>query len=289
MVYCRRRVSALLLLVVLSGCANPQSQDLRVMSFNLRYGTAADGDNAWEHRRALLIETIAAFNPDVLGMQECLARQAEFLQAELPDYGFLGVGRDDGAAAGEMCAIFYRKARFENLAEGHFWLSETPEVVASVGWDACLTRMASWIRLRTRGPRPDTLCVINTHLDHQGQLSRRESGLLIRRKIVEICGQAPIIVTGDFNAPADLSVEGPYGALMEDGDLKDTYRVHFPEPALNEGTFNGFTGTTSGARIDWILVSDNFTVHRAAIDRTEREGRYPSDHFPVTAVLTLAP
>ena len=274
--------------------------ELRVMTFNIRYGTALDGENAWEKRRELLGETIRALRPDVLGTQECLAGQAEFLRTALPGYGCVGVGRDDGKLAGEMCAIFYREDRFRLLAEGHFWLSETPEVVGSRGWDAALPRLVSWVRLRARDDTMRTLVCFDTHFDHVGEAARLASAQLLRERAQAVAGGAPAIVLGDFNAPADAGRPGPYAALLgraqeaqEVGEaeeaeerlaLRDVYRqLHAPQP--DEGTFHGFTGRRDGERIDWILATPDWVPLAAAIDRTGRDGRWPSDHFPVTAVL----
>ncbi len=286
--------------------AAEKAAPLRVMSFNIRYGTAPDGENAWEHRRDLLLETIVTFDPDLLGTQECLQLQAEFLQARLPGRSFVGVGRDDGRQAGEMCAIFYRSDRFEQLDAGHFWLSETPDEVASKSWDAALTRIVSWVRLRDK-VSAQPLVFFNTHFDHMGQAARRESAGLLLQKVREIAGDLPRIVTGDFNADADPITDGPYRVLLgvarkpgrgssggpggESGPpplgLTDTYRAVHPRRAAGEGTFNGFTGDASGQRIDWILTSPGWKVLEAGIDRTQRDGRYPSDHFPVTAVVSF--
>src|SRR3954453_19665447 len=128
----------------------PAAPPVRVMSFNIRYGTAKDGENAWEKRKEFLAETVAAFDPDLLGTQETLAFQRDFLAAKLAGYGVFAAGRDDGKEAGEMAALFYREARFEKLAGGHFWLSETPDVPGSKGWDAALPRVATWVKLRDR-------------------------------------------------------------------------------------------------------------------------------------------
>ncbi len=273
-----------------SAAAHP----LRVMSFNIRYGTAPDGENAWEHRQDLLVETILAFDPDLLGTQECLQSQAEFLQARLPGRGFVGVGRDDGRQAGEMAAIFYRAERFEKLAEGYFWLSETPDLVASKSWDAALTRIVSWVRLLDESSGREFV-FFNTHFDHMGQVARRESAALLAQKARQIAGDLPILLTGDFNADADPIIDGPYRVLLGVSGpaseawvrFTDSYRTIHPRRAKDECTFNSFTGDTAGPRIDWILTSPGWKVLQADIDRTQRDGRYPSDHFPVTAVVTF--
>jgi endonuclease/exonuclease/phosphatase family metal-dependent hydrolase len=262
----------------------------RVMSFNIRYGTAADGENAWAARRDLLIDTITAYDPDLLGTQECLDFQAQYLQSQLTGYGFVGAGRDDGQKRGEMCAIFYRKARFRKLSEGHFWLSETPAVVASQSWDAALTRMASWVQLEAREDSLLAFFFLNTHFDHVGALARLASARLLVAMIDSLASGLPTIVVGDFNAPADPHSAGPYAVLVGtefNGPLRDTYRIRHPVSMSLEGTFNAFMGDRNGPRIDWILVAPDVEVTEATIDRTRRGKRYPSDHFPVTAALRL--
>lgn len=261
----------------------------RVMSFNIRYGTAKDGENHWSKRKDFLIETIEAFGPDLLGTQETLLDQRDFIASKLSGYDSFGVGRDDGKETGEMAALFYRTARFEKVAGGHFWLSQNPDTVGSKGWDAALPRIATWVKLRDRvNDQAKPLLFLNTHFDHQGQQARKESAKLIRKKILELGADCDIVITGDFNAGADSDV---YRALFADEAEKaspvvDTFAVADPKPVGDQGTFSGFKSTaTSGPRIDWIGCSRGFHVQAAAIDRTERDGRTPSDHFPVTAIL----
>lgn len=280
--------------------AEPASEPapVRVMSFNLRYGTAADGDDSWPHRRQFAAEVIEAFSPDLLGTQECLAPQADYLRDEFPGYDFVGAGRDDGAREGEMCAVFYRRDRFEKLDEGHFWLSETPGRVASKSWDSALPRMATWVKLRPADGSVAAFVFLNTHFDHVGARAREASARVILSQLASIAGEAsgeiPVIITGDFNAPADTSLAGPYRVFMRphrgEGPAGPGWRWVDPFAALHpdapaQGTFHGFEGRRDGARIDWILVSEAWVPWEAAIVRTSRDGRYPSDHFPVTAVL----
>jgi len=282
-------------MLLVAGCAHSPSRDLTVMSFNLRYDNPSDGVNAWSHRKPLVLDTIGATLPDLLGMQECLPSQARFLRGWLEGYGFTGVGREDGAPTesthSEMCAIFYRADRFELLEEGVFWLSKTPMVVGSKSWDSALPRIASWVQLRDRLDPAMTFHFINTHFDHLGVEARRQSAQLVRRQIHEMTRGGPAILVGDFNAPADPAPDEPYGLLVDPdpmGDplLHDSYRALHP---INnqEGTFNGFVGTTSGHRIDWILTTTTFRILQADIVRKQKDGRYPSDHFPVTVTVRL--
>ena len=266
--------------------AGAQAPVLRVMAFNIRYGTAADGDNHWNLRKDLVVETIRRFDPDILGTQEVLHFQAQFLREKLPEYDFVGVGRDDGAEKGEYAAIYFKRARFQKIREGHFWLSQTPDVPGSISWDSSLTRLCSWATLRLQEPPGIEVHCFNTHFDHRGAAARHESAKLMRSRIDALGPGAAVIVIGDFNAGADSP---PYTALVaKEPPLLDTFRAAGPAARPEEGTFHGFSGKPGAARIDWILAGGAFEVLSAEVDRFHRDGRYPSDHFPVTAVLRVS-
>ncbi len=280
----------------------PQAADsLKVMSFNIRYGTARDGDNAWELRRDVLIETIDAFGAEVLGVQEALHFQLEELVAAMPRYQRIGVGRTDGVEAGEYAAILIDRSRLEVLEQGTFWFSDTPEVPGSTSWGNDITRICTWARLRDRASGR-SFYVYNVHWDHRSQPSRERSGELLMQTIARrASGEDPVLVTGDFNAgetnaafqrllQAPESAEAPEsaGAAEASGEtpLFDTFRAMHPA-AREVGTFNGFEGTTTGEKIDAVLASEEWEILAAEIVRDRRQGRYPSDHFPVTAKVTL--
>ncbi len=280
------------------------SSPIRVMSFNIRYGTADDGESRWELRKEFLAETIEAFNPDLLGSQETLLDQKNFLDHRLAGYQSLGVGRDDGQSRGEMTALWYRTDRFRLVDSGHFWLSETPDRPGSISWDSALTRMVSWVKLSDKDqPDAPPILFLNTHFDHVGQKARVESIKLLLKQIETLGPGCSIILTGDFNAGENSE---PYRALFQPTvqenhqhdqqidqqrkinrtKLIDTFRHVHPQTMKDEGTFSGFQANrTSGTRIDWIAVSGDWKVIASAIDRSSRQGRTPSDHFPVTAIL----
>ena len=281
----------------------PGAPVLRVMCFNVRFGTADDGPNRWEYRSGLVARTIRRFDPDLLGVQEALRFQADALREALPEYGFVGAGRDDGRDAGEMCGVFFRRGRFERLDAGTFWLSETPDRPGSRGWDADLPRVATWVRLRDLcqpsngagdGPEANTVLFLNTHWDYAGKRARTESARLIRRTIRSVQPSGPAIVVGDFNGTED---DEPYAQLLHGrGDetdrgptLIDSYRGVHPQRLAKESTFHGFTGGREGSRIDWILHTEDLCTLEAGIDPFHEAGRYPSDHFPITAVLMRKP
>jgi endonuclease/exonuclease/phosphatase family metal-dependent hydrolase len=258
---------------------------MRVMSFNVRYGTAADGDNRWDKRKELMVAAIRQFAPDVLGTQETLAFQAEYLSSQLPGFTRVGAGRDDGKLQGEQATIFFKADRFESPATGHYWLSEHPERPGIKGWDAACPRMVTWAKLRDR-KSGRTFLWLNTHWDHRGAQARLESPRVMRRWLAEQASHMPVIITGDFNSFEDSP---QYRILLGEGELEpkliDTFRKLHPVSQAEEATFHDFTGSQKGRRIDWILVSPDFTPVEATIDRFSKDGRYPSDHFPVTATL----
>lgn len=262
---------------------------VRVMSFNIRCGSAQDGDNHWDRRRDFLVETIRACDPDLLGTQETLAFQRDFLAEQLAGYDHLGAGRDDGREQGEMMALFYKRERFEKLEGGHFWLSETLHEAGSKSWDSSLPRMVTWVKLRDRRQADaPPIAFFNTHFDHRGPTARLESARLLRQQIETLGTGCAIVVTGDFNT---AEASPPYVALFGPADgqpapVRDSYRVVHPDRAADEGTFCNFQAdATKGARIDWIGVSPDWHIASAVIDRTSRDGRTPSDHFPVIATL----
>jgi endonuclease/exonuclease/phosphatase family metal-dependent hydrolase len=267
---------------------NPE-HDVRVMSFNIRYAGGDRGANAWERRASACEQIVRAFDPDILGVQEAVALQADWLRTTFPAHAFHGVGREDGRRAGEFVPILYRADRFTRLASGHFWLSDTPDVPGSRGWDGACERMASWVRLRDRLSER-TLLVVNTHLDHVGQVARREGMRLIRARLRDLAQDAAVVVLGDFNTSAD----GPEAAPLllappDDVPLLDTYRALFREQDTHEATFSAWDARIWGERIDWILASPTLGVVDATIERRMPAGRTPSDHWPVAAVLRWTP
>ncbi len=262
-------------------------KSLRVMSFNIRLGVAKDGDNHWDKRKNLVVKTIEEFNADIVGTQETWNFQAEFLSQELDGYSYAGRSRQAQPDEGEQCGILFRSSRFDKLVEGHFWLSESPDQPASKSWDSSLPRMATWLKLWDRD-NDKSFYVINTHFDHRGETARYESSSLIRRFITSLGVESEVVITGDFNAGVG---SWPYAALFGPDDrlrnVLDTFRVRYPERSPSEGTFNGFKATDSGDRIDWIGATTGWEIESASIVKTHYDNRYPSDHFPVTAVLNL--
>ncbi|MFA7227616.1 MAG: endonuclease/exonuclease/phosphatase family protein [Melioribacteraceae bacterium] len=254
-----------------------EPEDLKVMTFNIRYGTANDGENSWQFRKDKVVQTIRDFKPDILGLQEALQIQIDELLAQMPEYSYSGVGRDDGKSAGEHSCIFYLKERFDIDSTGTFWFSDTPEVAGSKSWGNNITRICSWVLLNDKMSGMK-FYHFNLHFDHESQASREKSAELVLRRINQKI--LPLILTGDFNC-------GEENAAMQNilaGGLTDTYRA-VNKKLSDEGTFNSFKGETTGDRIDFILVTKDFLVRESQIVRTSFEGKFPSDHFPVTSVI----
>lgn len=286
--------------------ATPPETDaaaLIVMSFNIRYGTANDGENAWPKRRQMVIDRIRASAADVVGLQEALRFQIDELLAAMPEYASVGVGRDDGKSRGEHCAILYRREGLSiqpvsgstgdkpSSGSGDFWYSDTPDVPGSKSWGNNITRICSWARFVRTGTE-QAFYVFNTHLDHESQPSREKSVLSLKYRIARRGGVDPVIVMGDFNAGEKnaaivtmLRVEQAVDAdRFVCPSLRDSFRVVHPDEK-QVGTFNSFKGIRTGDKIDYIFVDDGWDVVDASIDFTMPDGRCPSDHFPVIATV----
>jgi len=267
--------------------ASTSATPLRVMSFNLRYDNPRDGVNAWPNRRDWVAKLIQFHGADVVGVQEALASMLSDLDVRLPGFARVGVGRTDGRAKGEFSAILYRTDRLALLDSGTFWLSPTPEMVGSKGWDAALERVATWARFRDRLTGCNHL-QINTHFDHMGEQARQESARLIRRKLPALAAGLPVVMTGDLNAdPASAS----YRILTADDvagagpPLADGFVVSRSGHYGPTSSWTAFRAIEPGRRIDYVLVSTPVTVQSHGILPDSWDGRFPSDHLPVLASL----
>jgi endonuclease/exonuclease/phosphatase family metal-dependent hydrolase len=259
---------------------------IRVMSFNIRYGLAADGDNHWHNRKRLALERIQAFAPDLLGLQECRDdEQADFVRSHLPDYHFFGVHRQGpGDTALEMAPLLFRRSAFALLDSGCFWLSETPAIPGSMSWGSAYPRTVSWARLACRSTGAP-LIYVNTHFDYEPSAIDGD-GRCLRHWLDQVGLHTPFIVTGDFNAD---KASAAYRLLTTgDNPLRDAFRQAHPQ-GTDETTFHAFGRPEEPSAIDWILVSDHFRVLAAQIDRTHEGHLFPSDHYPLTVVLDWEP
>lgn len=281
----------ILVLCVLAAAFGPegtaQGDQLRVMTFNIRFNNPTDGFNAWPHRRELAASMIRYHDADVVGLQEALYGQLEDLTDMLPGYEWYGVSRDDGSSepnsSGEFAAILYRVDRLERLGGGNFWLSPTPQEVGSVGWDAALTRIATWCRFRDKRSGRE-FYHFNTHFDHVGQQAREESARLILRQMAAIVEELlPVVLTGDFNC---VPTDAPYRVLTGEKALLDALLISAQPHHGPRSTWSGFSFPGQpGRRIDYIFVNDQVEVIRHGTLSESWSGRFPSDHLPVLAEI----
>jgi endonuclease/exonuclease/phosphatase family metal-dependent hydrolase len=257
-----------------------KAQTIKVMTYNIRYDAPSDGVNQWPKRTHKVYDLIKKHDPDLIGLQEVLHHQLTDLIQNLPAYSYIGVGRDDGKTKGEYSAILYKKARFKAMDQNTFWLSETPAVPGSKSWDAAITRVASWGTFRDLKSNKEFL-MINTHFDHIGVESRKNSAALLKQKAGEIAKDFPLIITGDFNCTRD---DGPYQTIM---DPKNVQLVD-PAPKNPPGTFCSFTVNSIACKaIDYIFHSQEWKSDAYQVI-TDNDGKYyPSDHLPVAVELTL--
>jgi len=258
---------------------------LCVMTFNLRYASSKP-PNAWQQRRPVMKHCIEKMSPDLIGTQEGLYQQLKDIATDLPQYEWIGQGRD-GGSRGEFMAVFYRKDRFEPLEYDYFWLSDTPEVIASSTWGNTNRRMVTWVRFRDQKTGRE-FYFWNTHLDHALQPAREKAALLINQRIQALKTTLPILLVGDFNAAAGANKV--YDILVRDGGLTDSWTTAAKRVNEAYNTFHGYEKPReNGQRIDWILSRGAVTAAATEIVTFAENGQYPSDHFPVVAWLRLQP
>lgn len=288
------KISAIILTlsVFIVGCvqqeaAEKEGEVISLLSYNLRFDNPNDGINQWDNRKEQVAALIRFYKPDFMGQQEGLIDQVEFLDDQLEDYAWIGVGRDDGERAGELSSLHYNKNRFE-LVDGTnqtIWLSETPEV-PSQSWDAALPRILTFGRFRDKTNGRE-FYVFNTHFDHIGQIAREESARLIKSTIQKLTGDDRYFVLGDFN----VSEDNPVYEILTGGEpvLRDAF-YHTENPHVGPlFTFEGFEvrSDIEKRRIDYIFVPNDIRVLNHAILGHSRNGYYPSDHLPVYAEVVF--
>ncbi|NDL58262.1 endonuclease [Phytoactinopolyspora sp. XMNu-373] len=256
---------------------------VHVMTYNVRYA-ADDPGHLWEERRPVLAQLLDVERPCVIGTQEGLFGQVADIAADLPSgYEWIGQGRE-GGSHGEYAAVFFDTRRVLPREYDHVWLSETPGVVGSTTFGNLIPRMATWVRFSDVATAGEFV-VVNTHLDHASADARRRGAAQLA-DLVESMRPAPVIVTGDFNAAAETSE--PYLRLVAGAGLVDTWLKAAERRTPAYATFGGYAmPKVGGERIDWILTTPEVTPDVAAINPFRSEGRFPSDHVPVQALLRL--
>ena len=260
-----------------------EAQTYTVATYNIRLYNKGDVGNLWEDRAPYVANLIRYHDFDIFGTQEGFANQLQDLLAALPGYTYSGKGRDDGNDKGEHSAIFFKKDKFLLLKAGDFWLSETPDK-PGLGWDAkCCNRICSWVFLQDKKTKKK-FYFFNVHYDHEGKTARLESSKLILQKIKNFAQGFPTVLTGDFNAGRDTE---PYKILAQSGIVHDSYN-EVKHPYENNTSFNGFKPDFKGTTvIDHIFVTKQWKITKWGILTDTYFGKFPSDHFPVEAVIAL--
>ena len=278
----KRLMMAAVAVAALMTAGGAEAQDVRVMTFNVRFACDCDGPNVWPARRDLFIRTVREANPDVIGTQELLKSQGDDIVRALPRYRWFGRDRD-GGHKGEHMGVFYRADRLRLIRSGDFWLSETPETPGKISWGANLPRMVTWGVFETTGRTKRRFLMADTHFAHRGaedEEARDRSAALIAERLPAIAPGLPIVLTGDLNTTPDSAAVKRLTAFLTDASrLART-------PDAPSGTFHDFTGTPEpGKWIDYILVK-RFRATAARVLTTHDGARYPSDHFPIVADLS---
>lgn len=257
------------------------AQQMNVATFNIRMKTDGDVGNLWQDRYTHLTDLIKFHEFEIFGVQEAFKEQLNDMSSKLPNFKYIGVGRDDGADKGEHSSIFYDTRRFEVGESGTFWLSATDTKTPNKGWDAALPRICTWgiFKDKKNGKK---FIFMNTHFDHVGVEARKESAKLILTKAKELAKNLPLILTGDFNIDENNEA---YFTLSKSGVVEDTYDlaeiVYEPNSSFNSW---GKSIKEKG-RIDHIFITKPFKVHKYGILTDTYMGKFPSDHFPVYVEL----
>ena len=276
----------LAVIVLLTSC-NSKPVVLNVMSFNIRYDNPGDSLNNWQYRKDVAAKTIKKQNADIVGTQEVLVNQLNDLKSRLPEYNAIGVGREDGIEKGEYSAILYKKDRFKEIKSGYFWLSETPEVAGSKGWDGACERIATWAILEDISSKKQ-LFFINTHLDHVGKIARQEGVTLLLSRANALANGLPIIMTGDFNATPESDV------IKHVTDVNSPeHLIHSKDIAVEKSgtdwTFHGFGKVPMERRefIDYVFVSKGIKVAKHNVLPEKLDDIFISDHSVVVAQIEI--
>jgi len=256
--------------------SNIYSQPHSIISYNIRYDNNWDIENSWKIRRNKISQILVQYSPSIIGIQEGLLNQVQYIDSSLIDYDYVGVGRDDGKKKGEFCAIYFDTTRYVLLKNSTFWLSETPDTI-SVGWDAALERICTYGLFKDRITKEE-FWVFNTHFDHIGVVAREKSSELILKRINKINRQSlPIILMGDFNSIPNSS---PVKEIKT--ELSDALQISLEKLQGPRGTFNGFNEDLPiEKRIDYIFTNDLKVLSYTHINDRLNNNRHISDHLPV--------
>lgn len=255
-------------------------QAFHIMSYNIRYDSPNDGVNKWEYRKASLVELIKYYRPEILGIQEGMYHQVEYLNKNLQNYTYIGVGRDGGKRQGEFSALFYDETKFSVQKEATFWLTEKSDTV-SIGWDAALKRICTYGLFKHKRTQKK-IWIFNTHFDHIGVIAREMSSRQIIRKIKELNHEElPIIFMGDLNTLPGSKPIKLLKNILDDGLAISKTPLNGPI-----GTFTGFNpAMLIDKRIDYVFSAKLNVLSYSHISDKRKDNNYISDHLPVFVKL----
>lgn len=277
------KIFVAILIIFLLSCS--QDKQVRIATFNIRYDNSGDGINSWEARMPLIQSFFQKEKIDIIGMQEVTHKQLVDLQNLLPDYNYVGQGREAGKENGEYCPIFYKKSKFSILSKSQFWLSDTPDVPGSISWMGTIPRIVTWAKMKSNHSG-HIFFVFNTHFCHVSETAREKSAILLLEKINEIAGYAPVLLTGDFNAENNSKT---YQLLTSNWDrfisMIDSESMAKKFVNRDSTTFNGFGNISVPQKIDYVLVNSYFSVSNYKIHVVKENGVYISDHYPVSITV----
>ncbi|HAO61143.1 MAG TPA: hypothetical protein DCQ90_04205 [Erysipelotrichaceae bacterium] len=256
-----------------------------VLSFNIRCEYGADGPNGWEYRKEQVFDLLRMSDADLIGFQEVTPIQSNDLGNLLSGYFGLTIGRDDGIS-GEATAIYVKEERFDILDKGYFWCSATPEKAGSIGWDAVFPRIVAYVVLKDKQCAAE-FCFFNTHFDHVGKIARRMSSRLLIQKAQEISQGKAILVVGDFNAkPRTETIR----LFLKNGysESKRTIKPKRGQPKVSFHAFQ-YDPQRSDPSMEWIdyIFTKGFHTLDFDVIASSVNGRYPSDHFPISATVQI--
>ncbi len=264
------------LFIMSSISSDPHPQPHCIMSYNIRYDNNWDVKNSWSIRKKKVIQIFGQYEPSIMGVQEGLLNQVQYIDSCLANYDYVGVGREDGKERGEFCVIYFDTTRYVVSKHSTFWLSETPDTI-SVGWDAALERICTYGLFKDK-KTADEFWVFNTHFDHMGSMARERSSGLILDRINEVNHRSlPVILMGDFNSEPDSP---PINKIRT--EMSDALQLSLEKLQGPMGTFNGFDPDLPiERRIDYVFTRDVKVLSYIHVNDRMNNNRHISDHLPV--------
>lgn len=273
-----------------------RNNTIRLMTFNILVDRRTDAPFSWEHRRGQIADLLKYYNPDIFCLQEALEHQKNYLAECFPEYECFSVGRNDGKIDGEQVPIFHRKNMFKLKAQGYFWLSETPHISGSIGWDAKCPRTVVWKQLQHEAME-QSFIIANTHYDHVGETANKNSVKVLQHELSSIDLRCTTILCGDFNSSEQTPA---YKEILSCGFTdssmaKETVCYGMPFTyhrfLMEQCKTDLFRIQQEHDRvfriIDHVFHRGKIKILRYGILGDNRLGTYPSDHFPVLCDISF--